>query len=793
VKLSALHPRYEVAQTARVMRELKPALIELAKKAKAVDINFTVDAEEAERLEISLDLIDAALTEPSLAGWSGFGLAVQAYQKRAVPVIDWLADAAKRRNRTLMVRLVKGAYWDSEIKRAQERGLDGYPVFTRKVSTDLSYLACAKRLFAAGDTIYPQFATHNAHTVAAVREFAGNRPFEYQRLHGMGEALYGQVVTPQQPCRIYAPVGSHEDLLPYLVRRLLENGANTSFVNRLADDRAPIGEIVADPVASVASLKDKPHPRIPLPENLFGTERRNSAGLDLNDLTVLRGLAAEMEPAAMTRWQAGPIVGGATVSGRPGRAIHDPTDLRRIVGEVIEAGASDVDHALSQAAVAARDWDAVPAEERATILERAADLYESHRAELMTLIVREGGRTIPDALSEVREAVDFLRYYAAHGREQFGRAIELPGPTGGRNELQLHGRGVFACISPWNFPLAIFTGQIVAALAAGNAVIAKPAEQTPLIAARAVRLLHEAGVPGNVLHLLPGDGKVGARLVGDARIAGVAFTGSTETGRAINQALASRHGPIAPFIAETGGLNAMIVDSTALPEQVVDSVVASAFRSAGQRCSSLRMLYLQQEIAPHVLDMLRGALTALRIGDPADPSTDVGPVIDAGAKRALSDYVDELRGKARLIAECAPLPASGHFVAPVAFEVGSIGELPGERFGPVLHVARFEVEDLDRVIDDINATGYGLTMGVHSRIDSRVEYIRRRARVGNLYVNRNTIGATVGMQPFGGEGLSGTGPKAGGPHYLARFTTERTVTVNTAAAGGDLHLMTHVA
>ncbi len=793
VKLSALHPRYEVAQAGRIRRELAPRLIELARQAKAAQIGFTVDAEEAERLDLSLDLIDAALAEPSLAGWEGFGLAVQAYQKRGRPLLEWLAERGRARNRRIMVRLVKGAYWDTEIKRAQERGLPDYPVFTRKVTTDLSYLVCAQAMFAAGDVLYPQFATHNAHTIASIMEFAGARPFEFQRLHGMGEALYGQIVTSERPCRVYAPVGSHEDLLPYLVRRLLENGANTSFVNRIADERLPVEAIIADPADMVARLDAKPHPRIPLPADLYQPERRNAAGLDLNDLATLRALDAAMTRAAAGPHRAAPVISGKAREGGAARSVTDPSDRRRIVGTVVEATAADVDAALAAASAAAPGWDATPAAHRAQILEAAADLYEQHRAALMALLVREAGRTVPDALGEVREAVDFCRYYAARAREDFAAPMDLPGPTGGRNSLALHGRGVFACISPWNFPLAIFTGQIVAALAAGNTVVAKPAEQTPLIAARAVALLHEAGVPAEVLHLVPGDGpNVGAPLVADPRVAGVAFTGSTDTARAINATLAGRGGPIVPLIAETGGINAMIVDSSALSEQVVADTLASSFNSAGQRCSALRVMFVQEDIAHRLLEMLAGAMAELRIGDPALLATDVGPVIDEEARQGLMQHVARMDREAKLIHACT-LPeecAHGTFVAPRAYEVDGLKRVEREVFGPILHVVRYAADRVDDVIEAVNATGYGLTLGIHSRIDDTIDYIRRRVRVGNLYVNRNMIGAVVGVQPFGGEGLSGTGPKAGGPFYLHRFAVERTVAVDVTAQGGNASLLT---
>ncbi|MDH3230664.1 MAG: bifunctional proline dehydrogenase/L-glutamate gamma-semialdehyde dehydrogenase PutA [Alphaproteobacteria bacterium] len=795
VKLSALHPRYEFASKGRVMAELVPRLNELAALARAADIGFCVDAEEADRLDLSLDIVEAVSSDPALGDWSGFGLAVQAYQKRGLPLIDWLADMARRHGRRLMVRLVKGAYWDSEIKWAQELGLAGYPVFTRKASTDISFIACAKRLFANADAFYPQFATHNAHTLATVLELAGDsKDFEFQRLHGMGADLYDQVVGksgPGIPCRIYAPVGSHEDLLAYLVRRLLENGANTSFVNRIVDAETEIDALIADPVEAVARLEHKAHPAIPLPQALYGPARRNSAGVDLNDAAVLARLASDMAKATAAGWQAGPIVGGELrMAGA--RPATDPADRRRSIGAVAEATGKDVADALARAVAAQPGWDATPAAERAAALERAADLYEAHMAELMAIAVCEAGKTANDAVAEVREAVDFLRYYAGRARAEFAGPVQLPGPTGERNEIALHGRGAFACISPWNFPLAIFTGQVAAALAAGNAVLAKPAEQTPIMATRAVRLLHEAGVPGDVLHLLPGDGAaVGGALVGDPRIAGVAFTGGTDTARLINRTLAGRDGPIVPLIAETGGQNAMIVDSSALPEQVVRDVLLSAFRSAGQRCSALRVLFVQDDVAERTVEMLAGAMRELKVGDPALLSTDVGPVIDAEARAMLQAHADRMDRDAKLLCE-VPLDdgcGNGCFFAPRAYEIESIAVLEREVFGPVLHVVRYDDARLDQVLDDINATGYGLTLGVHSRVDSTVRRIVSRLHVGNAYVNRNQIGAVVGVQPFGGEGLSGTGPKAGGPRYLHRFATERVVSTDTTAAGGNASLM----
>ncbi|MGF1630111.1 MAG: bifunctional proline dehydrogenase/L-glutamate gamma-semialdehyde dehydrogenase PutA [Kiloniellaceae bacterium] len=795
IKLSALHPRYVYAQKQRVLAELVPQLKALALAAKAADIGLTVDAEEADRLDLSLDVIEAVSGDPDLAGWNGFGLAVQAYQKRALPLIDWLAAMAKRHKRRLMVRLVKGAYWDSEVKLAQELGLDGYPVFTRKAATDLSYLACVKRLLSDSEAFYPQFATHNAHSVAWILEAAGDRKdFEFQRLHGMGEALYQQVVGPEKlnlPCRIYAPVGSHEDLLAYLVRRLLENGANSSFVNRIQDEKLPIDEIIADPAARLRSVGQIPHPGIPLPADLFQPERRNSSGVDLNDPRSLAALQQGIDAARAEPWEAGPVVGGAPLKGQ-WREVSNPADRRETVGRIAWATPAQAEDALARAARAARGWNATPGAERAQRLERAADLMTAQMARLVAFCQREAGKSLADGVAEVREAVDFLRYYAARARADFGAPVALPGPTGERNEISLHGRGVFLCISPWNFPLAIFTGQVAAALAAGNAVIAKPAEQTGLIAAEAVRLLHQAGVPGDVLHLLPGDGpSIAAPLVSDRRVAGVAFTGSTETARLINRALAEREGPIVPLIAETGGQNAMLVDSTALPEQVVEDVLTSSFQSAGQRCSALRVLFLQRDVADKMLKMLKGAMEELVVGDPALLSTDVGPVIDEDARKTLEAHKARMAREAKLIHEL-PLPAGtehGCFVAPAAYEIAGIDVLEREVFGPVLHVVRYAADRLDQVLDAIAGTGYGLTLGVHSRIDATVEQVYRRLPVGNTYVNRNMIGAVVGVQPFGGQGLSGTGPKAGGPRYLYRFATEKSLSVDTTAAGGNASLM----
>ncbi|WP_062354434.1 bifunctional proline dehydrogenase/L-glutamate gamma-semialdehyde dehydrogenase PutA [Pseudoxanthomonas mexicana] len=803
IKLSALHPRYEHAKRARVMKELAPAILELAQLAKSYSIGFTIDAEEADRLELSLDLIDATFSDASLDGWEGYGLAVQAYQKRTPHVIDFLADLARRVGRRIPVRLVKGAYWDAEIKRAQIDGHPGYPVFTRKPNTDVSYLANARRMLDQGDALYPMFATHNAQTIAAIRFIADGRPYEHQKLHGMGDDLYAEVVPKHRldtPCRVYAPVGSHEDLLPYLVRRLLENGANSSFVNRITDENVAIEDLVRDPVQTVSEFESIPHPRIPLPVDLFrsqpapiaSSDRNNSMGANLANDNDLRALAERIN-AAVKPWRAAPLVPGAVVASAALPVIN-PADRRQTVGEWQPADSAAVDKALANAVAAQPAWDRTPAASRAAILEHAANLLEQRLPDYLALCVKEAGKTIPDGVAEVREAVDFLRYYAAQARAQFGAPEHLPGPTGESNQLQLQGRGVFVCISPWNFPLAIFLGQVSAALAAGNSVIAKPAEQTNLIGHAAVKLLHEAGIPEAVLQFLPGDGAtVGAALTKDPRVAGVAFTGSTETARAINRALAGRDaGPIATLIAETGGQNAFIADSSALPEQLVKDAMGSAFTSAGQRCSAARALFVQDDIADKVMTMLAGAMDELKIGDPGLLSTDVGPVIDADALKILDDHAVRMAKEARLIkqANAGDDTAHGTFFAPRAWELTSLDQLQKEIFGPALHVVRWKADQLDAVIDQINATGYGLTLGVHSRIDETIDRIAARVKVGNVYVNRNQIGAVVGVQPFGGQGLSGTGPKAGGPHYLPRFATEKTVTVNTTAAGGNASLLT---
>jgi RHH-type transcriptional regulator, proline utilization regulon repressor / proline dehydrogenase / delta 1-pyrroline-5-carboxylate dehydrogenase len=761
VKLSALHPRFEATSHGRVMTELVPRLIALARQAKAYDLNFTVDAEEADRLELSLDVIGAAFRDPSLGGWDGLGLAIQAYQKRASEVIGYVDSLAHALDRRMMVRLVKGAYWDTEIKRAQERGLDGYPVFTRKAMTDLNYVDCAKRLLALRGRIFPQFATHNALTVATVLELAGDEGgFEFQRLHGMGDALYARLreERPDLAYRTYAPVGSHRDLLAYLVRRLLENGANSSFVALAADDAIPVKTLLRRPADIIGNASEARHPNIPLPRDLYFPERKNSRGIEFGERAALDNLVTAI--AAETT----------------------PT-----IGSVTDERSPDTARAVAAAGAGFRAWSAMPADARADILEKAADLLEERRAHFMALLQREGFKTLDDALSEVREAADFCRYYAAQGRKLFGTGEAMPGPTGESNALQLRGRGVFAAISPWNFPLAIFTGQVTAALMAGNTVVAKPAEQTPLIAAEAVGLLHEAGIPASALRLLPGDGAIGAALVAHPDVAGVVFTGSTEVARAINRALAAKDGAIVPLIAETGGINAMIADATALPEQVADDVVTSAFRSAGQRCSALRLLFVQDDVADRMIEMIAGAARELRLGDVSDPATQVGPVIDAEARTKLEAHIARMKKEARVhFAGTAP---PGNFVAPHIFELSSASQLTEEVFGPILHVVRYGADRLEQVLRSIEATGYGLTLGIHSRIEDMVEAVIARLQVGNVYVNRNMIGAVVGVQPFGGHGLSGTGPKAGGPHYLARFATEQTVTINTAAAGGNAALL----
>jgi RHH-type transcriptional regulator, proline utilization regulon repressor / proline dehydrogenase / delta 1-pyrroline-5-carboxylate dehydrogenase len=795
VKLSALEPRYTQLQSARVHERLAPRVLQLARRAATVGIGLAIDAEEADRLDLSLDIIETLARDPDTAGWDGLGLAVQAYGRRAPLVLEWIAQLARAAGRRMSVRLVKGAYWDSEIKRAQERGLASFPVYTSKAATDASYLECARELFASRDCLYAQFATHNAYTVAAVLELApADAAYEFQRLHGMGEALYAAVraeVPDLAPVRVYAPVGTHEDLLPYLVRRLLENGANSSFVHQFMNPQIPVEEVVRDPVTSLAADAQRPA-RVLEPPALFGAERANSAGEDFGDPATLAILAAEMSTHARASFAGGPILSGR-LAHNVDVPVRSPANTGEIVGYTRDATAEEIRRAMEEAAEAQTAWDGTPADRRAACLETAAELLERRRGEFLSLLVREAGKTLPDAVAELREAVDFCRYYAARGRESFLTPLKLPGPTGERNTLSLHGRGVFVCISPWNFPLAIFSGQITAALVAGNAVVAKPAPATPLIGYAMTRLLHEAGVPAPVLQLTPADGPAfGEVAFTHPALAGVAFTGSTATAATINRALAAREGPIVPLIAETGGVNAMVVDATALPEQVVDDVVTSAFTSAGQRCSALRVLYLQEESAERVIAMLIGAMQVLRIGPPGELSTDVGPVISEAARGRLQHHAERMRREATLLYACelAPeLAERGYFFPPQLFELRRLDQLKTEEFGPILHVARYRSGDLPKVLAAIRGTGYGLTLGVESRLESVAEHVFSSLPVGNTYVNRNMIGAVVGVQPFGGQGLSGTGPKAGGPHYLLRFANERTLTINTAAIGGNVELL----
>ena len=832
VKLSALHPHYNFAHQQQVMEQLLPRLQTLAIAAKQNRLGFTIDAEESERLDISLDLFSCLANDYRLADWDGLGIVVQAYQKRAPYVIDWLAALAKQSHRSFMVRLVKGAYWDREIKFAQEQGHEDFPVFTKKISTDLSYQHCVTRLFAAGNALYPQFATHNAYTTALILEVAQGRPFEFQRLHGMGGLLYKQLLTDDQSknslsIRVYAPVGAHQDLLPYLVRRLLENGANSSFVNQFFDPSVPVKQLTQDPLTTLTNHQTDQtnqannrsdyslrHPLIPKPIDIYrqsaldansasNLDRFNSKGIDLNNPITVKELYKNMQKTNKNTYVAGPIINGELKKTSESKAIESPYDSSMVLGNSFVASNDDIKNAFSIAADAQTQWDECKADDRAIILEKMARLLEEQHAELIQLISHEAGRTIVDAIDEVREAVDFCRYYAGKTREHFSKSIKLPGPTGEANSLSLHGRGVFLCISPWNFPLAIFVGQIAAALAAGNSVIAKPAEQTPLIATIAIKLFHKAGIPNGVLHLITGDGPmVGPQLIAQPQLSGVAFTGSTATAKRINRQLAERDGAILPFIAETGGQNAMIVDSSALHEQVVDDVISSAFLSAGQRCSALRVLYLQDDIADEIIEMITGAMNALTLGDPNQLSNDIGPVIDLTALHRLEAHIASVnkgqlnsekenhKQQAKIIAryDKNQLPNKGHFFAPSIILLDSIEQLEGEVFGPVLHIIKYKAKALDQVLQEINNSGYGLTLGIHTRIENMAEYIYENTAVGNTYINRNTVGAVVGTQPFGGEGLSGTGPKAGGPHYLFRFATEKTKTVNTVATGGNTEL-----
>ncbi len=797
VKLSALHPRFEFAQGARLVNELLPNIKSLCVQAKSYHIGLTIDSEEADRLEPTLSILELLAMDPELAQWEGLGFALQSYQKRAPAVIDWLADLAHRSQHKLMVRLVKGAYWDTEIKLAQVNGYDDYPVYTRKVNTDIAYLSCAQKLIDQLDCFYPAFATHNAHTAASILSFAesrqlGSNQYEFQCLHGMGEMLYRQMVGEHgQRCRIYAPVGAHQQLLAYLVRRLLENGANSSFVNRLIDNTLPIEDIIQDPLARESQLQGHRNTSIPLPRELYGQTRSNSLGMDITDPNQLDAHIDSIQAAIPSYKNLSLLTAAVPQKPTTVITIKNPAQQDEAVGSIEFSSTQDVDKAIKKATQAHYDWDRLGGEKRASLLEAAADLFEKNRDELIQITMREAGKTLADGIAEVREAIDFLRYYAVAARRDFDQPQLLNGPTGESNEWSLHGRGVFVCISPWNFPLAIFAGQIGAALAAGNTVIAKPAEQTPLIAHRAVTLFHQAGVPTAVLQCLPGDGDIGAQLTKDPRIGGVAFTGSTLTAQRIQSALMARNTAIAPLIAETGGLNTMIVDSTALPEQVIRDVIDSAFQSAGQRCSALRMLYLQDDVADEMITLLHGAMDELLTDNPARLNTDIGPIIDQPARDNLIAHVEAMRAQGKAIYESPPSPnaTQGNFFHPIAIEIEGIHELKEEVFGPVLHIARYRASELNDVIDAINATGYGLTMGIHSRIDATCQQIRARAKVGNLYINRNTIGAVVGVQPFGGEGLSGTGPKAGGPHYLHRFAVERVASIDTTAAGGNASLM----
>jgi RHH-type proline utilization regulon transcriptional repressor/proline dehydrogenase/delta 1-pyrroline-5-carboxylate dehydrogenase len=793
VKLSALHPRYEAVNEVRVMDELYPVVLGLCQQSAKANINLCLDAEEADRLVLSLKLFERLAREPSLKDWSGLGLAVQAYQKRAQGVIDGLVRLSAETGRRFMVRLVKGAYWDSEIKHAQEEGYKNFPVFTTKPGTDLNYLACARTMLEASPAIYPQFATHNAHSLAAIEVMADAlsiSAYEFQRLHGMGEPLYDAAGAGKR-VRVYAPVGAHEDLLPYLVRRLLENGANTSFVHSFLDPDVPVEEVVDDPITRV-EIGPRRHPRIPTPPRLFGADRENSAGLDLSQRAVRAQVTAWIDvfrdsPAIA----AGAIVSGKTDTGG-GVEVRVPFKTNRVLGDCKEASAASIDAALNAAKAFQPEWDRAGGAERAVHLRAMADAMEDASARLIALMAREAGKTLADGVAELREAVDFCRYYAAQAEAEFALPERLPGPTGETNHLSLHGRGVFCCISPWNFPLAIFIGQIAAALAAGNTVVAKPAEQAPLIAFEAVRLFHAAGLPVDALHLLPGRGEtVGATLTSDLRVSGVCFTGGTSTARLINKALAAREGAIVPLIAETGGLNGMFVDTTALREQVIDDIIVSAFGSAGQRCSALRVAFLPKDTAGSLIEGLIGAMDELKVGNPGNADTDVGPVIDAAARADLQAHLDALPTGAKLLHQIDPgeIGTEGYGFGPALVELSSIDDIHEERFGPILHVLRYDPDDIASVGAALSAKGYGLTLGIHSRLESFHAAVREACPVGNTYVNRTLIGAVVGVQPFGGEGLSGTGPKAGGPHYLHRFATERVVTVNITAQGGDPELL----
>lgn len=793
IKLSALCPRYEPLKHNQAVQQISCKLIYLVKKARAANITVTIDAEESERLEMSLDIFYHVIIDSSVKGWSGLGLAVQAYQKRVISTLDWLVALAKSQQCIIPIRLVKGAYWDSEIKRAQVNGLKDYPVYTHKTATDISYLACSKLILAHPESFYPQFATHNAHTVAAILELGKKHPgYEFQRLHGMGEQLYSQLLKQTEgeiPCRIYAPVGNYQELLPYLVRRLLENGANTSFINQVENPDISLEKVIADPVEHLKNTDDLKF-FIPLPKDLYGKHRINSEGINLADPEVLTHIQQDLEQIKTQTWYAAPLINGKVYPGAEHK-IYNPADSQQLVGNVIYSNQKTIEEAISVASSAFKHWRLSPVQQRANYLQKAADLLEQNRIELVSLCIREAGKTIKDALAEIREAVDFCRYYAQSAIELFEQPLNLPGPTGEKNQLHQYGRGVFVCISPWNFPIAIFIGQVTAALASGNTVIAKPATQTPLTAMRCIELLHQAGIPEHVLQFLPGDGaSIGKHLLSDSRIAGVAFTGSLATARHINQQLA-KHPTIIPLIAETGGQNVMIADSSAYSEQLVQDAVHSAFNSAGQRCSALRVLYIPDEIADDIITKIIGVMQALIIGDPQNYETDIGPAINPDAVKQLAEHVETMQQQARVLFQLKLQQQlmSPCFFPPTLIELSSLTQLTEENFGPVLHVIRYDNSELDQLIDDINSSGYGLTLGIHSRINSTINTIVKNCKVGNIYVNRNMISAVVGVQPFGGMGLSGTGPKAGGPHYLLRFASEQTVTTNTAAIGGNASLL----
>ncbi len=803
IKLSALDPAYSLLKRERVLARLSPRVQTLTRLAASLGVGVTIDAEEADRLDISLDVIEALIRDPGTLDWPGLGLAIQAYGKRAGDVIDLVVHSARSVGRRMTVRLVKGAYWDSEIKRSQERGHSNYPVFTSKLHTDISYLACARQLFGASDAIYPQFATHNAMTIAAILQWRPpNAPFEFQRLHGMGELLYSEAahqIDNFPPVRVYAPVGAHADLLAYLVRRLLENGANTSFVNRFMDPRLPVESIVENPLVALdeENNSDSSPDTLPLPGELYQQlpqeryARKNSTGVDFGNPAEVASLLDCIAEGRSRRYEAGPVISGATMPGEQ-IEVRNPALHSEIVGMTSNASEPEIRHAFDRAATAFVSWDHRGGAARAEILERAADTIEKNRSVLLDLLVREAGKTLSDSVAEIREAADFLRFYAVLARQQFIEPTQLTGPTGERNLLSLHGRGVFACISPWNFPLAIFVGQIAAALAAGNAVVAKPAAPTTLVAATAVRLLHEAGVPADVLQFVPAEGRMfGEVAFSHPALGGVALTGSTATANTINRLLAARDGAIVPLIAETGGLNAMFVDSTALPEQVVDDVMTSAFLSAGQRCSALRLLFVQEEVADRVIDLIVGAMKQLIVANPAAAETDVGPVIDAAAAASLRAHIERMRSAARVLEPCRANDSQRHgtFVAPTLIELNDPRQLQSEEFGPVLHVYRYKASELDEMLAIVRESGFGLTLGVQTRIDAAWQHIFASTSVGNTYVNRNMVGAVVGVQPFGGNGMSGTGPKAGGPNYLLRFANERTLTVNETATGGNVALL----